>query len=54
MCPRPILFLVYINDLHEKVKSSVRLFADDTAAYLAITKLADGQQLQEDLDALQQ
>ena len=32
----------------------MRLFANDTAAYLAITKLADGQQLQEDLDALQQ
>ena len=28
----PIRFLVYINDLPEKVKSSVRLFADDTAA----------------------
>ena len=27
----PILFLAYINDLLEQVKSRVRLFADDTA-----------------------
>ena len=48
-----ILFLVYINDLPENVKSQVRFFADDTAAYLAINSLADSRQLQDDLDILQ-
>ena len=50
----PILFLVYINDLSDKVKSQIRLFADDTAAYLAISKLAKSKQLQDDLDTLQE
>ena len=27
----PILFLAYINDLPDQVKSRIRLFADDTA-----------------------
>ena len=38
----------------DKVKSQVRLFADDTAAYLAITKSAESKQLQGDLDTLQE
>ena len=50
----PVLFLIYINDLPDKVKLQVRLFADDTAAYLAITKLADSEQLQANLDILQE
>ena len=50
----PVLFLVYINYLPEKVKSQVMLFADDTAAYLATTKPAESKQLQDDLDTLQE
>ena len=49
----PVLFLVYINDLPDKVKSQVRFFVDDTAPYLAITKPAESQQLQDDLNILQ-
>ena len=48
----PSLFLYYINDIAESMNSSVRLFADDTIAYLAITSLEDAEALQEDLSKL--
>ena len=48
----PILFLVFINHLPEKLSSQVRLSADDTAVYVTIGGLDDGTVLQKDLDKL--
>ena len=50
---RQILFLVYINDLPEQVKSRVRLFVDDTAMYLALDTHTEGQVIQNDLLSLE-
>ena len=50
----PILCLAYINDLPEQVKSRVRLFADDTALYLAISSTTESKNLQIDLASLEQ
>ena len=50
----PILFLAYINDLPEQVKSRVRLFAVDTALYLAISSTTKSEVLQTDLASLEQ
>lgn len=33
----PSLFLFYINDMPERIQSTVRLFADDTIAYFTIS-----------------
>ena len=50
----PALFLVYINDLPEKLHSTPRLFADDTLLYRVIDSEADCDLLQEDLRTLEQ
>ena len=49
----PMLFLTYINGLPDQVKSRVRLFADDTVMYLAISTQADTEILQKDLEQLE-
>ena len=48
----PILFLIFINDLPDNIKSSVRLFADDCVLYRNVHSLQDCLILQEDLDSL--
>ena len=49
----PCLFLAYINDLPETVKSRTRLFADDTIVYLTIMGQTDANSLQDDLHRLE-
>ena len=49
----PALFLVYINDLPECVKSTPRLFADDCLLYRVIKSREDAELLQLDLRALE-
>ena len=49
----PILFLVFINDLPDLVKSQCRLFADDCLLYNEIQTLNDSLQLQKDLKLLE-
>ena len=49
----PCLFLAYINDLPDSLKSRVRLFADDTIVYLTIDAKSDPQVLQNDLHTLE-
>jgi hypothetical protein len=46
----PSLFLFYINDILDGIQSTVRLFADDTIAYVTISSDADAANLQQDLD----
>jgi hypothetical protein len=48
----PGLFLYYIHDLQSRLTSTVRLFADDTIAYLTISDNIDAETLQKDLDKL--
>ena len=44
-----MLFIIYINDLPDKVKSLCKLFADDTKLYTAIITGRDQRILQQDL-----
>ena len=49
----PVLFIIYINDLPEVVKSDTYLFADDTKILRQITTKEDALQLQSDINSLE-
>ena len=49
----PLLFLVYINDLSNGLKSNPKLFADDTSLFSIIHDVNSSQiDLNEDLDKI--
>ena len=47
----PLLFTIYINDIIEKIRSNIKLFADDTSLYVTIDGDAEDatEQLNDDL-----
>ena len=50
----PVLFLNFINDIPENIKSSIRRFADDCVLYRNTESPMDCQILQDDLNSLTQ
>ena len=49
----PLLFLVYINDLEEGIKSSVRFFADDTSLFSIVHDIVvSAEELNHDLNLI--
>lgn len=48
----PVLFVIFINDLPNAVRSVVRIFADDTKMYGKATTTEDRVELQKDIDNL--
>ena len=49
----PVLFVIYINNLPDEVKTNVKMFADDTKIWTPINNKDDCDKLQDDLLALQ-
>ena len=48
----PILFLLYINDIDDNLKSHIIKFADDTKIYRPIARENDATELQKDIDTI--
>ena len=48
----PLLFLLYVNDLPDQIKTNIRMFADDTKIWSQVSCPGDTVKLQEDLDML--
>ena len=49
---RPLLFLIYINDLDDNITRNVLKFADDTKVFRRVNNDGDKQHLQNDRDKL--
>ena len=47
-----MLFLLYINDIKNSIKSKIKLFADDSVLYRNIRSQNDHVILQNDLDTI--
>ena len=54
--PKPLLFLIYVNDIHRNLSpgTKIRLFANDSLLYRTISDTSDSLALQNDLEALQE
>ena len=48
----PLLFIIFINDLPDCVKSAIKICVDDTKIYREIKDQSDIKQLQDDIDSL--
>ena len=48
----PLLFLIYINDMPDKIDSFLYMFADDTKVFAQVNSDEEANQLQKDLDKL--
>ena len=48
----PIMFVVYVNDMVEGIKSYINLFADDAKIMRKVINIEDCRKLQEDLDRI--
>ncbi len=53
-CHRPILFVMFINDMPDNITNFVSLFADDTKLFGKSTTAADSEAIQHDLHKLQE
>jgi len=49
----PLLFILFVNDLPDWIKSEIKMFADDTKIWCKITQQMDSTALQNDLIQLQ-